>query len=99
MATSVIKNSNPANYFGYGNTLRGKNIDELRPQNGGMFLYNGYGSSEVSGSVPFTDSYGILFCTENGYGGYFQFMLKVTNGKIYRRTYESGAWNAWTEST
>ena len=88
-----------ANFLAYGNTTRGKNLNDLRPTNGGIYMYNGYGSSDMTGTLPFTDSYGILFCGENGYGDYMQIMIKLTTGKVYRRTYQSGAWNAWSAPT
>lgn len=96
--TNAISQST-ANFLAHGNTIRGKNLNDLRPQNGGIYMYNGYGSSDVTGTLPFTNSFGILFCGENGYGGYLQIMIELTTGKVYRRMYESGAWNAWSAPT
>ena len=89
------------NFFGVGNTASGKNLDDLHDAvyDTGIYVYNGWGSSEVGGSLPFTSAWGMIFVFDTGTGQTMQIAFNFTTGKLFKRTYTNNAWNAWTKST
>lgn len=87
-----------------GGPLKGVNIDTFNSwSHRGIYMYNGYTPSTdpsyVTGNVPFRDAWGLMFVIETGWGSIMQIVYNLTTGKIHRRLYQSGSWNAWTVST
>ena len=61
----------------------------------GIYLYDGFNSPAVTQNMPFTGAYGILFVSNNSRGGWYQAVLNIATGKIYRREYADGSWGIW----
>ena len=80
-------------------TCRNKNLNNMNTTNDyGIYWYNGWGSADVGGTLPFTNATGILLVMDNGYGGKGQVMWNLSTGKVFRRTYENSSWSSWASS-
>lgn len=87
-----------------GEPIKGVNIDTFNTAaKCGIYLYNGYTPSTdpsyVTGNVPFRDGWGLVMVIDTGWSSIMQIVFNLSTGKIHRRLYQSGSWNAWTVST